>query len=95
MIPVNGPETIFVILSLLTTTAALDATLQKYEKSPGLYYSHIGEAQLYNTEWKLLTCVDLQQADRNLETVVKYAELSKEFCIKHEHSFWVNLTDCV
>jgi len=32
MIPVNGPETIFVI-SLLTTTAALDATQQKYEKS--------------------------------------------------------------
>jgi len=75
MITVNGPETIFVILSLLTTTAALDATLQKYEKSPGLYYDHIGEAQLYNTEWKLLTYVDLQEADRNLETVVKYAEL--------------------
>jgi hypothetical protein len=91
MIPVNGPETIFVILLLLTT----DATLQKYEKSPGLYYDHIGEAQLYNAEWKLLTYVELQEADRNREIVVKYAELSKEFCIKHEHSFWVNLTDCV
>jgi len=50
---------------------------------------------LYDTEWKLLTYVDLQEADRNLEAVVKYAELSKEFCIKHEHTFWVNLTDCV
>jgi hypothetical protein len=95
MIPVNRPETIFLILSLLTTTAALDATLQHYEKSPGMYYDHLGEAQLYNTEWKLLTYVDLQEADRNLGTVVKYAELSKEFCVKHEHSFWVNLTDCV
>jgi hypothetical protein len=95
MIPVNGPETIFVILTLLTTTAALDVTLQKYEKSPGLYYDHIGEAQLCNTEWKLLNYVDLQEVDRNLETVVKYAELSKEFCMKHEHCFWVNLTDCV
>jgi len=80
---VKGPETILVI-SLLTATAALDATLQKYEKSPGLYYDHIGEAQLYNTEWKL-TYVVLQEADRNLETVVKYAEMSKVFCIKHEH----------
>jgi vacuolar-type H+-ATPase subunit I/STV1 len=95
MIPVNGPETIFVILTLLTTTAALDVTLQKYDKSPELYYGHIGEAQLYDTEWKLLSYVDLQEADRNLETVVKYAELSKEFCMKHEHSFWVNLTDCL
>ena len=39
--------------------------------------------------------VDLQEADRNLETVVKYAELSKDFCKKHEHSFWINLTDCM
>jgi hypothetical protein len=85
----------FTLLALLTATAALDATLQKFEKSPGLYYDHVGEAQLYNTEWKLLTYVDLQEADRNLETVVNYAELSKEFCKKHEHSFWINFTDCV
>jgi hypothetical protein len=95
MILVDGSEKIFVTLVLLTTTAALDVTLQKYEKSPGLYYDHIGEAQLYNTEWKLLTYVDLQEADKNLETVVKYDELFKKFCVKHEHSFCVNLTDCV
>ena len=89
------PGTIFALITLLTATAALDATLQKYEKSPGLYYDHIGEAQLYNTEWKLLTYVDLLEADRNLETVQKYAELSKEFCKKHQHSFWVNFTDCL
>jgi len=47
--------------------------LYKFEKSPGLYYDHVGEAQLHNTEWKLLMYVDLQEADRNLETVVKYA----------------------
>jgi hypothetical protein len=84
-----------ILTLLLITTAALDVTLQKYEKSPGLYYDHIDESQLCNTEWRLLTYVDLQEADRNLKTVVKYAELSKKFCIKHEHSFWVNLTDCV
>jgi len=37
----------------------------------------------------------LQEADRNLETVVKYAQLSKDFCKHHEHSFWINFTDCV
>jgi hypothetical protein len=30
-----------------------------------------------------------------METVIKYAQLSKEFCKKHKHSFWVNFTDCV
>jgi len=76
-------------------TAALDATLQKFEKSPGLYYDYVREARLYNTEWKLLTYVDLQEADRNLETVVRYAELSKDSCKKHGYSFWITFTDCV
>jgi hypothetical protein len=76
-------------------TTALNATLQKFKETPGLYYDHVGEAQLYNTEWKLLTYVDLQEADRNLETVVKYAQMSKDFCKNHERTFWVNFTDCV
>jgi hypothetical protein len=53
-------------------------------KSPGLYYDHIG-AQLYNTEWKLLTYIDLREADQNLETVKKYAHLSMEFCNMNTH----------
>ena len=28
-------------------------------------------------------------------TVVRYAQLSKDFCKKHEHSYWINCTDCV
>ena len=58
------------------------------KESPGLYYDHIGEAQLHNTEWKLLTYIDLQEADQNLETVKKYAQLSMEFCNRHEHTYW-------
>jgi len=95
MTSVLRPGPIFSLVVLLTATATLNATLQKFEKSPGLYYDHVGEAQLYNTERKLLTYVDLQEADQNLGTVVKYAELSKDFCKRHEHSFWINFTDCV
>jgi hypothetical protein len=91
----HRPGLTFTLIALLTATAALDATLQKFQKSQGLYYDHVGEAQLYNTEWKLLNYVDLQEADRNLETVINYAELSKEFCKKHENSFWVNFSDGV
>ena len=87
--------TAFALVALLTLTTVLDVTIQKFKESPGLYYDHTGEAQLYSTEWKLLTYIDLQEADRNLETVVKYAQLSKEFCKNHEHSFWINFTDCV
>jgi hypothetical protein len=39
--------------------------------------------------------IDLQEADQNLETVVKYARMSKEFYKHHKHMFWINFTDCV
>ena len=58
------PWTVFVLTVTLTVTTALDATLQKFKESPGLYYDHVGEAQLYNTQWKLLTYVDLCEADQ-------------------------------
>jgi hypothetical protein len=82
------------LLTLLTSTAALDATLQRFKESPGLYYDYIGEAQIYSTEWKLLTYIDIREADLNLESTKKNAQLSIEFCDKHEHTYWINLTDC-
>ena len=36
----------------------------------------------------------MQEADKNLETVKKYAQLSMEFCNKHEHTYWIKLIDC-
>lgn len=82
-------------LSLLLKTYALDVTLQKFKESPGLYYDHIGEAQLYNTEWKIVTYINLQEADRNLKTVRKYAQLSMDFCNSHSRTQWVNFTSCL
>ena len=64
MTSVLRPWTVFVLTVTLTVTTALDATLQKFKESPGLYYDHVGEAQLYNTQWKLLTYVDLCEADQ-------------------------------
>jgi hypothetical protein len=87
--------TVFALVAITTPSNALDVTVQKFKVSPGMYYDYVGEAQLYSTEWKLLTYIDLQEADRNLETVVKYAKLSKDFCKNHKHPFWINFTDCV
>jgi hypothetical protein len=50
MTPVLRLWAVFTLLTLLTLTSALDATLQRFKESPGLYYDHIGEAQLCNTE---------------------------------------------
>ena len=87
--------TVFTLLTLLRQATALDATLQRFKESPGLYYDHTGEAQLYNTEWKIVTYVNLQEADQNLDTVKKYARLSVDFCKNHEHTYWINFTDCM
>jgi hypothetical protein len=79
MTTVIRPETIFALITLLTAIAALDATLQRFEKSPRLYYDNVGKAQLYNTEWKLLTYVDLQEADRNFKLLLNRLSYQKNF----------------
>jgi hypothetical protein len=82
-------------LLLLAQTAGLDVTLEKYTESPGLYYDDSGSAQLYSTEWKVVTYVNLEEASQNLEIVKRYASLSITFCKEHEHTFWINFTDCM
>jgi hypothetical protein len=69
-------------LTLLTPASTLNVTLQRFKESPDLYYDHIGEAQLYNTKWIILTYIDLREADQNVETVRKYAQLSMDFLQK-------------
>jgi len=81
------------LMSVIYSIAvALDVTVQQFKESPGLYYDHVGEAKLYNTEWKFVTYIDLEIADGNFETVRTYAQLSAAFCKRHEHLFWTNYT---
>jgi hypothetical protein len=42
------------------------------ENSPGLHYQHEGEARLFNSEWKIVTYINLQQASENVDMVEKY-----------------------
>ena len=69
-------------MHLLTLATTLDATLQRFKESPGLYDDHI-RAKLYSTEWRLLTYINVQEADQNLETIKKYVQLSMEFCNRY------------
>lgn len=69
----------FVVCS---TAIALDVTVQQFKESPGLYYDHIGEAQLYSTEWKVVTYINLETVDDNFRTARNYALMSLDFCKK-------------
>ena len=95
MTPAFRLWTICTLLTLLTQATALDATLQRFKESPGFYYDHIGQAQLYNIEWRIVTYINLQEGGQNLETIKKYAQLSMDFCKHHEHTYWINFTDCM
>jgi hypothetical protein len=68
------------VLLLRTLASPIDVTIERYTEASGLYYDKIGDARLYNAEWKIVTYVDLDAANRNLETVKNYARLSIAFC---------------
>jgi hypothetical protein len=86
MTPTVRLWTVSVLLTLLTPATTLGATLQRFKQLPGLYYDHIGEAQLHNMEWRILTYINLQEADQNIESIKKYAQLSMDFFKNHEHN---------
>jgi len=84
-----------VLLTTCSVSIALDVTVQQFKESPGLYYDYVAEANLYSTEWKVVTYINLEIVDDNFKTVRKYAQMSADFCKRHEHKFWVNYTGCL
>jgi hypothetical protein len=63
MIPAIRLWTVGMFMSLLTQANALNATLQRFKESLGLYYDHVGEAQLYSTKWRIVMYINLQEAN--------------------------------
>jgi hypothetical protein len=43
----------YTFLLVCAGTVALIVTIHTFQESPGLYYDHLGEAQLYNTQWRI------------------------------------------
>jgi hypothetical protein len=54
-------------------TAVLDVTIQTFKETPGLYYDHLGEAQLYKTDCKI---INLREAEESFRVVKDYAQMS-------------------
>lgn len=88
------PAALLAVTSILISAAALDFKVEKYTQSPGLYFEHLGEAQLYNEEWKLVTYINLNEVDKKFEVVKKYVKLTAQFCGTHAEARWVNKTNC-
>ena len=66
----------------------------KTVESPGVYYDHLEEAQLYNRERKIVTYINLRYAEENFRVVKDYAQMSINFCKKYVNNIWANYTDC-
>jgi hypothetical protein len=82
-----------ILLAEIVLGASLDIRNEPVENSPGLYYQHDAQARLYNSEWKIVTCLDLQQASDNVDVTGKYVEATVNFCKKHSNSLWLNLAE--
>jgi hypothetical protein len=78
-----------------TGIIALDVTIQTFKESTGLYYDNLGEAQLYNTEWKTITYINLRDAEENFRVIKDYAQMPINIFKKYINNFWVNYTDCM
>jgi len=39
--------------------------------------------------------INLETVDDNFRTVRNYAQMSADFCKRHEHIFWANYTGCL
>jgi hypothetical protein len=82
------------LICKITLGGGLDIRNKPIESSPGLYCQHKAEARLYNSEWKIVTCLNLQQASANVDMIGKYINATIDFCKKHNKSLWLNLTEC-
>jgi hypothetical protein len=49
------------VLSVTRVAAvfAVDFTVKKYEDTPGVSFDYIGQVQLYGSEWRLVTYVNM------------------------------------
>jgi hypothetical protein len=82
----------FLLISQTKSSAeGLGYSIEKYDESPGLYYELLGEANLYNTEWKTVVYVNLKQTEGETEELGQYIRHIYILCQATEVQNW---TDC-
>jgi hypothetical protein len=61
----------------ITSTSTLDFTIKADNDTPGLCYNHAGQIQLYGSEWKLVTYVNLSKLEAKNNTVLDFITQTK------------------
>ena len=64
-------------------TGELGYTLEKYDRSPGIYFESSGQVNLYNTEWKVVVYVDLNGIDTQSDEIEKYIKTSTSYVLRY------------
>jgi hypothetical protein len=70
------------VLSVTCVAAvfAVDFTVRNYEDTPGLYYDHISQVQLYSSEWKLVTYVNISKLETTYNMLVDFVAQTGAIC---------------
>jgi hypothetical protein len=64
----------------ITTTSAVDFTVKTYGNTPGQYYDYVGQVQLYGSEWKFVTYVNMSKLEATYNTVLDFMIQTKGMC---------------
>ena len=64
----------------ITATSAVDFTVMILDKMAGLYYDHVGQVQLYGSEWKLVKCVNISKLEATYNTVLDFIIQTNGMC---------------
>jgi hypothetical protein len=74
-------ETLLVLsVTCVAAIFAADFTVKKYEDTPGLSFNHIGQVQLYGSEWKLVTYVNISKLETTYNTLVDAVSQTRAMC---------------
>jgi hypothetical protein len=66
-------------------------SVNRYDETPGLYYEALGETTSYNTEWKPIVYVNLNEINSETEQLGQYVDHVNAFCRTTQIQNW---TDC-
>jgi hypothetical protein len=80
--------------ALLSVTALYERgySVEKYDKSPGIYYESKGVAVLYNVEWRMVVYVNLNKIDNETLMLRQYVHHVQRLC---QATIVRNWTGCV
>ena len=65
------------------STEDLGYAVDRYDESPGIYYEHLGEVNLFNTEWKTVVYLDIKDTDQKSDKIGEYIRTHKQIMLDH------------